>query len=103
MNTSKFNILMESKDLKELKWPSRMRSSPNNRDKSKYCDFHHDHGHTTKTYKVFQRKIESLIKTGFLGDYVSQDNCSRNDHNKENTSKVGDSNQLIKDIINFIV
>ncbi|XP_022860192.1 uncharacterized protein LOC111380787 [Olea europaea var. sylvestris] len=35
LNTSKANILMEIKDMKELKWPSRMKSPPDTRDTSK--------------------------------------------------------------------
>ncbi|XP_022845324.1 uncharacterized protein LOC111368326 [Olea europaea var. sylvestris] len=48
LNTSKTNILMEVKDMKELKWPLRMKSPPDTRDRSKYCEFHRDHGHTTE-------------------------------------------------------
>ncbi|XP_022883400.1 uncharacterized protein LOC111400206 [Olea europaea var. sylvestris] len=48
LNTSKTNILMSIKDMKELKWPSRIKSPPNTRDRSKYCEFHQDHGHTTE-------------------------------------------------------
>lgn len=65
---------------------SRIQSPPNTRGKSKYCEFHQDHGHTTETCKALQREIESLIKKGFLGAYVDQDKHSRNNHNKENTS-----------------
>ncbi|XP_022872983.1 uncharacterized protein LOC111391929 [Olea europaea var. sylvestris] len=35
LNTSNANILMEIKDMKELKWPSRMKSPPDTRDRSK--------------------------------------------------------------------
>ena len=73
---------MEIKDLKELKWPPRLRAPPEARDKSKYCDFHQDHGHTTEVCFALKREIEGLIKRGFLGTYVSQDKRQRNNQNK---------------------
>ncbi|XP_022857086.1 uncharacterized protein LOC111378148 [Olea europaea var. sylvestris] len=54
LNTSKTNILMEVKDMKELKWHSRMKSLPDTRDRSKYCEFHRDQGHTTEDCHALQ-------------------------------------------------
>ncbi|XP_022850727.1 uncharacterized protein LOC111372583 [Olea europaea var. sylvestris] len=62
LNTSRSNILMEIKDLKELKWPPRMRSLPESRDRIKYCDFHGDHGHTTEGCLALKQQIEALIR-----------------------------------------
>ncbi|XP_022868321.1 uncharacterized protein LOC111387923 [Olea europaea var. sylvestris] len=62
LNTSKTNILMEIKDMKELKWPVRMRSPPESRDMNKYCEFHRDHGHTTENCKALQREMKPLLK-----------------------------------------
>ncbi|XP_022849778.1 uncharacterized protein LOC111371840 [Olea europaea var. sylvestris] len=80
---SKTNILMEIKDMKELKWPVRMRSPPESRDMNKYCEFHRDHEHTTENCKALQREIEALIKRGLLSSYVSNDKCPRNDRGRE--------------------
>ena len=41
-------ILMQIKDEHYLKWPRPLHSSPNVRDKNKYCRFHKDHGHNTE-------------------------------------------------------
>lgn len=67
LNIFKSNILIEIKDLKELKWPSMMWSPLNTRDKSKYCEFYRDHGHTTATCKA----LDCKIKSGLPGAYVS--------------------------------
>ena len=36
-------ILVQTKDEHYLKWPRPLHSSPNMRDKKKYCQFHKDH------------------------------------------------------------
>ena len=41
-------ILMQIKDEHDLKWPRSLHSSPNIRDKNKYCRFHKDPGHYTE-------------------------------------------------------
>ena len=38
-------ILAQIKEEHYLKWPRPLHSSPNVRDKRKYCRFHKDHGH----------------------------------------------------------
>ncbi|XP_022897501.1 uncharacterized protein LOC111411176 [Olea europaea var. sylvestris] len=81
LNTSRSNILMEIKDLKELKWPPRMRSLPEDRDKTKYCDFHRDHGHTTEGCLALKQQIEALIRRGFFGSYTCHEKCPRKKQN----------------------
>ena len=41
-------ILMQIKDEHYLRWSRPLHSSPNVRDKNKYCRFHKDHGHYTE-------------------------------------------------------
>ena len=41
-------ILTEIRDEPSLKWPRPLYSSPNVRNKRKYCRFHKDHGHYTE-------------------------------------------------------
>ncbi|XP_022855111.1 uncharacterized protein LOC111376384 [Olea europaea var. sylvestris] len=62
---------MEINDSKELKWPPRLRSRSDTRDNSKYCDFHRDHRRTTEDCFALKREIETLIKRGFLGSYIT--------------------------------
>ncbi|XP_022873242.1 uncharacterized protein LOC111392197 [Olea europaea var. sylvestris] len=83
LNTSRSNILMEIKDFRKLKWPPRLRSSPDTRDESKYCDFHRDHSHTTEDCLALKREIEALIRRGFLSSYINNDKRPRNNQNGE--------------------
>jgi ribonuclease HI len=102
LNTTRSNILMEIKDLKELKWPPRLRDPPEARDKSKYCDFHRDHGHTTDGCFALKREIEALIKRGFLGTYVSEEKRRRDNQNRGKAPE-GGNKQPTAGTINVIV
>ncbi|XP_030949965.1 uncharacterized protein LOC115973866 [Quercus lobata] len=54
------------KDEHYLKWPRPLHSSPNVRDKNKYCRFHKDHGHHTEDCRDLKEQIEELIRKGKL-------------------------------------
>ncbi|XP_022843439.1 uncharacterized protein LOC111366994 [Olea europaea var. sylvestris] len=103
LNTPKTNILMEIKDMKELKWPVRMRSPPESRDINKYCKFHRDHGHTTENCKALQREIEALIKRGLLSSYVGNDKRPRNDRSREKDPEAKRDGQPTAGTINIII
>ncbi|XP_022883485.1 uncharacterized protein LOC111400301 [Olea europaea var. sylvestris] len=103
LNTSKTNILMEIKDMKELKWPVRMRSPPESRDMNKYCEFHRDHGHTTENCKALQWEIEALIKRGLLSSYVGNDKRPRNDRGKEKDTEAKKDGRPTAGTINIII
>ncbi|XP_022876920.1 uncharacterized protein LOC111395142 [Olea europaea var. sylvestris] len=94
---------MEINDMKELKWPASMKSSPDNRDRSKYCEFHRDHGHTTEDCKALQQEIEALIKRGFLSNYVGHDKCPRNDYDKRKEFGAESYGQPMTGTINIII
>ena len=53
-------ILAQIKDEHYLKWPRPLHSSPNVRDKKKYCHFHKDHNHYTKDCRDLKEQIEEL-------------------------------------------
>nr|XP_023879902.1 uncharacterized protein LOC111992266 [Quercus suber] len=59
-------ILIEIKDEHYLKWPRPLHSSPNVRDKNKYCRFHKDHDHYTEDCRDLKEQIEELIQRGKL-------------------------------------
>ncbi|XP_022858982.1 uncharacterized protein LOC111379774 [Olea europaea var. sylvestris] len=103
LNTSKTNLLMEIKDMKELKWPVRMRSPPESRDMNKYCEFHRDHGHTTENCKALQREIEALIKRRLLSSYVGNKKRPRNDRGREKDLEAKRDGQPTAGTINIII
>ena len=70
-------ILTEIRDEPSLKWPRPLQSSPNMRDKRKYCRFHKDHGHYTKDCRDLKEQIEELIWRGKLQQYVKKGDSTK--------------------------
>lgn len=66
-------ILIQIKDNHALKWPKPLHSSPNVRDKKKYCYFHKDHGHYMEDCRDLKEQIEKLIQKGKLQKFVRKD------------------------------
>ncbi|XP_022851020.1 uncharacterized protein LOC111372837 [Olea europaea var. sylvestris] len=87
---------------KETEVASQIAVSSDIRDRSKYCDFHRDHGHTTEDCLALKRKIEALIKRGFLGSYVSNDKRPRNNQNGDKGSEGRGNKQPTTGTINII-
>ena len=76
-------IFTQIKDEVYLKWPRPLHSSPNVRDKNKYCRFHKDHDHNTEDCKDLKEQIEELIQKGKLQKYVKKGQFSKfKDDNK---------------------
>nr|XP_023888105.1 uncharacterized protein LOC112000239 [Quercus suber] len=59
-------ILTQIKDEHFLKCPRPLHSSPNVRDKNKYCRFHKDRGHCIEDCRDLKEQIEELIRKGKL-------------------------------------
>ncbi|XP_030936122.1 uncharacterized protein LOC115961256 [Quercus lobata] len=70
-------ILTQIKDEHYLKWSRPLHSSPNVRDKNKYCRFHKDHSHNTEDCRDLKEKIEELIRKGKLQKYVKKGEYSK--------------------------
>ena len=78
-------ILVQIKDEHYLKWPRPLHSSPNVRDKKKYCCFHKDHGYYTEDCRDLKKQIEEPIRKGKLRKYVKKGDFSKSrDNNKNN-------------------
>ena len=81
-------IFTQIKDEDYLKWPRPSHSSPNVRDKNKYCCFHKDHGYNTEDCRDLKEQIEELIQKGKLQKYVKkgQYNKFRDDNKTQHES-----------------
>ncbi|XP_023909306.1 uncharacterized protein LOC112020966 [Quercus suber] len=89
-------ILTQIKDKHYLKWPRPLHSSPNVRDKNKYCRFHKDHGHYTEDCRDLKEHIEELIRKGKLQKFVKKGEYVKfRDENKsrQEPSSRGDNHQ----------
>ena len=100
-------ILMLIKDEHYLKWPRPLHSSPNVRDKNKYCRFHKDHGHYTEDCWDLKEQIEELIQKGKLQKYVKKGEYSKfrnGNKSKHESSSKGDDrpNQPPQDVVREI-
>ena len=62
-----------------------MHSSPNVRDKKKYCRFHKDNGYYTEDCRDLKKQIEEPIRKRKLQKYVKKGDSSKSrDNNKNN-------------------
>jgi len=77
-------ILAHIKDKHYLKWPRPLHSSPNVRDKKKYCHFHKDHGHYIEDCRDLKEQIKELICKGKLQRFVKKGEPSRSKDDNKN-------------------
>ena len=66
-------VLREVQHERFLRWPSQMKSNPETRDDTKYCEFHKGHGHRTDDCIQLRKEIEYLIQRGHLRRYVASE------------------------------
>lgn len=52
---------MHIRDNPSIKWPDKIRASPEKRSCNKYCQFHWDHGHDTNECFDLKEQIDALI------------------------------------------
>lgn len=73
--------------------PRPLQKDPEQRDNSKFCQFHQDHGHYTSDCYNMKQQIEGLIRQGYSKKYVGKRNrddnsnlsSSRKEQKKENS------------------
>ncbi|GFZ00938.1 hypothetical protein Acr_14g0005730 [Actinidia rufa] len=54
-----------------VKWPGKIKTDPQKRNRNKYCEFHRDHGHNTEDCFQLREQIADLIKRGYLRKYIT--------------------------------
>ncbi|PON76325.1 hypothetical protein TorRG33x02_242650 [Trema orientale] len=67
------------------KWPGKLIRDPSFRDKSKFYEFHNDHGHITTDCQALKFKVAELLRMGHLKEFLS-------DRGKTITSDEGKTN-----------
>ena len=60
-----------------------MRAEVDSRDRTKFCDNHREHGHTTNHYWHLTYLLEMLVKRGHLEQYVLRTESSTNSKETE--------------------
>ncbi|GFZ00651.1 hypothetical protein Acr_14g0002860 [Actinidia rufa] len=71
LNTPVAQVLSEIKHKEFIKWPGKIKTDPQKRNRNKYCEFHRDHGHNTEDCFQLKEQIADLIKRGYLRKYIT--------------------------------
>ncbi|XP_057480507.1 uncharacterized protein LOC130767613 [Actinidia eriantha] len=71
LNAPIAQVLTKIKHEEFVKWPGKIKTDPNRRNRNKYCECHREHGHNTENYFQLKEQIADLIKKGFLRKYVA--------------------------------
>jgi hypothetical protein len=61
LNTSLTEVFSAIKGDPAFRWPQKMKADPFKRDRSKFCEYHADHGHLTEDCISLRREIEVFI------------------------------------------
>ncbi|XP_058068719.1 uncharacterized protein LOC131218052 [Magnolia sinica] len=83
MNTTPKQVLMEVRDKRILKWPSKMKANADKWDKRKYYHYYRDHDYTIADCFDLKEEIKSLIRDGHLREYVYRKRDERPDQRDE--------------------
>ena len=88
-------------DLSDFRWPGPLRANPAQRDHSKKCAYHKEHGHTTETCRSLHYLVEKLIQAGHLKQYL-RSNARVRDTSRNHNSRTPRISAAPKAIINYI-
>jgi hypothetical protein len=70
LNISLTEVFSAIKGDPAFRWPPKMKTDPFRRDRSKFCEYHADHGHSTEDCMSLHREIETFIQNGKLVKFL---------------------------------
>ena len=73
MNANFIEVFMAIKGDPAFRWPQKTRSDPYKRDRSRFCEYHREHGHSMKDCMVLRREIEAFVRNGKLVRCLAQE------------------------------
>ena len=87
----------------QVRWPGKIKVPPEQRDKSKWCDFHQDHGHKTDDCISLRFQVSELLKRGYL-EHLLEGSKKQNQIGKatSNTQPTPANPPIPTKMINFV-
>jgi hypothetical protein len=73
LNASLTEVFSAIKGDPAFRWPQKMKTEPFKRDRSKFCEYHADHGHLTEDCISLHREIEVFIQNGRLVRFLAEE------------------------------
>jgi hypothetical protein len=73
LNASLTEVFSVIKGDPAFRWPQKMKTAPFKRDRSKFCEYHADHGHLTEDCISLRREIEVFIQNGRLVRFLVEE------------------------------
>jgi hypothetical protein len=73
LNTSFTEVVMAIKGDLAFRWPAKMKLDPYKRDRSKFCEYHGEHGHSIEDCIILYREVESFVRNGRLERFLAQE------------------------------
>ena len=71
LNANFTEVFMAIKGDPTFRWPPKIKTDPFKRDRSKFCEYHGDHRHSTEDCMVLRREIEVFVRNGKLLKFLA--------------------------------
>ena len=54
-----------------FRWPTKLRGDMRKQDRTKFCEYHNDHGHLTEDWITLRQEIKNFIRNGGLVKFLA--------------------------------